>query len=114
MLGARGGLVKRARPSRERDAALRRLVGLERHMWLRAGDRRLDPRFDERQMSLERLSSVQFVRFDVGGLSADEFIALAREGRLSIDVAHPSLAASASITAELAAALAEDLASSSS
>ena len=96
--------------ARERDAALGRLVGIERHMKIVVGERRFDLSFDERQMSAERVSAVQFVRFALDGISAETFRALASDGRISIEVDHPSLAASAKITGELAQALAEDLA----
>src|SRR6202044_1726024 len=33
----------------ERDAALARLVGLENHLWLKIGEKRIAARFDERQ-----------------------------------------------------------------
>ena len=52
--------------AKERDGALRRLVGIEKHLWLEAGRREGSAKFDERQMSSERVSSVQFVRFEVG------------------------------------------------
>ena len=51
--------------AKERDAALRRLVGLEQHLSLKLGDIRVPLKFDERQMSTERVSAVQFVRFNV-------------------------------------------------
>src|SRR4029077_13698028 len=38
----------------EREAALRRLVGLERHLWLVAGAKKIPASFDDRQMSTEK------------------------------------------------------------
>ena len=96
--------------SAERDAALRRLVGLERHLWLKLGAARIAASFDDRQMSTERISAVQFVRFaPAGGIDADEFSELAARGDAAIVADHPSLAASGAIVGPLAGALAEDL-----
>jgi hypothetical protein len=94
----------------ERDAALRRLVGLERHLWIVIGERRERAIFDARQMNDERISSVQFVRFPAAGVDAGQFLEFARAGKCAIETDHPSLAARAAITGVLAAALAEDLA----
>lgn len=94
----------------ERDAALRRLVGLERHLWIVIGERRERALFDTRQMNDERVSSVQFVRFPTAGVDAGQFLEFARAGKCAIETDHPSLAARAAITGVLAAALAEDLA----
>jgi hypothetical protein len=95
--------------ARERDAALKRLVGLERYVTLVLRERRVAASFDDRQMSPERVSSVQFVRFALKGFSAEEFRALAETGKVAIEVDHPSLAAGAQITGVLAEALAADL-----
>src|ERR1700688_657266 len=45
-------LIEYADPQ-ERDAALTRLVGLERHLWLKIGEKRIAARFDDRQISDE-------------------------------------------------------------
>jgi hypothetical protein len=96
--------------ARERDLALRRLPGLERHVWLRLGDEKVGVKFDERQMSPEQISAVQFVRFPVGiDIDAEAFVKLADANQLAIVVDHPSLAAEAPISGALALALAEDL-----
>ena len=96
--------------AKERDAALRRLVGIEKHLWLMLGDVRVPLKFDERQMSAERVSSVQFVRFDVG-MDSEAFIKLAEAGRVAIQADHPNLGAEGRIGGDLAKSLAEDLAS---
>ena len=101
-------LIEYAEP-RERDAALVRLVGLERHLWLKAGPQRIPARFDDRQMSDERISAVQFVRFSLDGLDAARFVELAGKGELAVEADHPSLAARGAIGGLLAASLAEDL-----
>lgn len=92
----------------ERDAALRRLVGLESHVRLKLGDKKIPAKFDTRQMSTERISSVQFVRFEAA-VDADAFEKLAEAGKVAIEIDHPNLAVSIGITGALAEALAEDL-----
>jgi len=93
-----------------RDVALRKLVGLERHLWLINGDRRQQARFDQRQFTTERISSVHFVRFPVGGLDSEEFRSRARQGLLAIETTHPELPLRVPLGGQLAEALAGDLA----
>jgi hypothetical protein len=95
--------------AKERDAALRRLVGIEQHLWLKLGDIRVPLKFDDRQMSPERVSSVQFVRFDLGK-DSEAFLTLAQEGQVAVLADHPNLGAEALIGGDLAKSLAEDLA----
>lgn len=94
----------------QRDAALRELVGIERHLWIRIGERREHARFDTRQIATDRVSAVQFVRFPLGGLDQQEFIKFAAEGRIAIEADHPKLNVRALITGPIAGALARDLA----
>jgi hypothetical protein len=101
-------LIEYAEP-RERDAALERLVGLERHLWLKIGADKIAARFDDRQMSDERISAVQFVRFALEGVEAARFLELASKGEAAVEADHPSLAARGEIGGLLAASLAEDL-----
>lgn len=93
----------------QRDTALRELVGLERHLWICLGDRREHARFDHRQMDTDRISSVQFVRFPLGGLEPAEFVALANAGQVAIAVDHPKLNVRTSISGPLAEILGQDL-----
>jgi hypothetical protein len=95
--------------AKERDAALRRLVGIEKHLWLKLGDRKVPLAFDDRQMSSERVSSVQFVRFNIA-MESDAFLKLADANQVAIVADHPNLGAEARIVGELANAIAEDLA----
>src|SRR5260370_21120283 len=60
-------LIEHADPH-ERDTALARLVGLERHLWLKLGEKKIAAGFDDRQISEQRISAVQFVRFSLAGL----------------------------------------------
>jgi Protein of unknown function (DUF3501) len=93
----------------EREAALRRLVGLERRLWLTLGDKKIAARFDDRQMSTEKISAVQFVRFPLEGVTGSQFLDLARKGEAAIVADHPSLAARGAINGLVASSLAEDL-----
>jgi hypothetical protein len=94
----------------ERDAELKRLVGLERHLWMVIDGQRVAARFDQRQMSSDEISSVQFVAFALGGAAdAERLSELAAAGRIAVEVDHPNLAARATIGGPLAAALATDL-----
>ena len=101
-------LIEYADP-RERDAALARLVGLERHLWLKIGAKKIAARFDDRQMATDRISAVQFVRFGVDGIDAARFLDLAAKGEVAVEADHPGLAARGEITRLLASSLAEDL-----
>jgi hypothetical protein len=93
----------------ERDAALARLVGLENHVWLKVGAKKIAARFDERQVSEEKISAVQFVRFAIEGVDAAKLLELAGKGEVAVEADHPSLAARGEIRGLLAASLAEDL-----
>lgn len=101
-------LIEYADPT-ERDAALARLVGLERHLWLKIGAQKIAARFDDRQISDERISAVQFVRFALEGIDAGKLLELAGKGAVAIEADHPNLAARGEISGLLAASLAEDL-----
>jgi hypothetical protein len=101
-------LIEYADPD-ERDAALARLVGLERHLWLKLGEKKIAARFDDRQMSDERISAVQFVRFSLEGIDAARFLELAGKREAAVEADHPSLAARGEVSGLLAASLAEDL-----
>ncbi len=53
----------------ERDVSLRELLGLENHVWL-AGAK---ARFDDRQISTDRISAVQYVKFTLTPEQAAQF-----------------------------------------
>ena len=95
--------------SRERDAALLRLVGLERHLWIKIGTQKIAARFDDRQMSSDQISAVQFVRFSLEGVDTARFLELAAKGEVAVEADHPSLAARGESAGILASSLAEDL-----
>jgi hypothetical protein len=95
--------------AKERDLALKGLVGLDRHLRLVADGRAVNAIFAGTQIAEDAVSSVQFVRFPLPrGLGAS-FIDLAQKGALRIEVDHPMLAARVPIDAALAQALHEDL-----
>ena len=94
--------------AQERDAALRRLVGIEKHLWLKLGDTKVPLKFDERQMSSARVSAVQFVSFNVA-LDTDPFLKLTQARQVAIQADHPNLGAEALVEGDLAQSLAEDL-----
>jgi hypothetical protein len=100
-------LIEYAEPA-ERDAELARLVGLERHLWMVLDGRRVASRFDERQMSPDQISAVQFIAFPLGD-EAGRFGELAAAGKVAIEVDHPRLSLRVPIEGPLATALADDL-----
>ena len=80
----------------ERAVALHELLGLENHVWLAVeGEPPSSARFDTRQISTERLSAVQYVKFPL----TPEQRARWRDGvRILID--HPQYQAEQALTAE--------------
>ncbi len=100
-------LVEYADPA-ERDVELARLVSLERHLWIVFDGRRFGARFDERQMSPDQISAVQFIAFALGA-DAGRFGELAAAGKVAVEVDHPHLSVRAPVEGALAEALADDL-----
>ena len=86
----------------ERDRRLVELVGFDDHVHLVAGDRRITAEFDDRQFNTERVSSVQFVRWNLGDVAVEELDALV--------VDHPKMQVTSALSEDLKAALAEDAA----
>jgi len=98
-------LIEYESPS-ERDVRLRELRGLEDHIWIAVAD--LPPtraRFDTRQISTDRLSSVQYLKFPLTPEQRARWTAGAR-----IVVDHPSLQAEQPLTAAQLAELGADFA----
>ena len=100
-------LIEYAEPA-ERDVELARLVGLERHLSIVLDGRRVGARFDERQMSPDQISAVQFIAFPLGAEAA-RFGELGAVGKVAIEVDHPHLSVTAPIEGPLAEALSDDL-----
>ncbi len=85
----------------ERDVRLREWLDLPRHLYLKLEDgEKVRPRFDPRQMGTDRLSSVQYLKFDVRGQ-----VPVAAGADL------PGLTVEAALDPAQRRALAEDLAS---
>jgi len=88
----------------ERDVRLRELLGLEDHVWLAVGAlKQSKARFDTRQISSDRLSSVQYIKFT---LSPEQRAAWHRGARIVVD--HPKFQAEAALTAGQLAELVKD------
>jgi hypothetical protein len=102
-------LIEYVRPA-EREVALRGLVGLHEHLWLEiARQEPIHGRLDVEQFSDERISSVQFLRFN---LNEAQIIAF-HDHRVeaAITCTHPAYPARAVLRGASRGALAEDLAS---
>jgi len=93
----------------ERDALLPGLVGLERHLWLDAGQHRISAKFDDNETNAGEISAVRFVSFPMKAADGETLVELAGMGRLAIVVDHPTLTAQARIDVSLARVLADDL-----
>jgi hypothetical protein len=90
----------------ERRVRLHELLGLENHVWMVVGDQPPTPaRFDTRQISTDRLSSVQYVKFPL----TPEQRACWRLG-VRIRVDHPAMAVEQELTPEQLRELEQDFA----
>ena len=89
----------------ERDVWLRNLLGLEHHIWLETGGRRSQAKFDDRQISTDRLSSVQYIKFP---LTPGQVSAFPRGASIVVD--HPKYLAEQKLTPEQLGELAMDFA----
>jgi len=102
LLGAKGELgctllIEIPDPA-ERDRRLREWLQLPGHLYMKLADgTRVRPRFDARQVGTDRLSSVQYLKFDVRGAAVGSDL--------------PQLAVEATLDPEQRDALAADLAS---
>lgn len=92
----------------ERVAAeLRRLVGLDEHVALRIGDRRVAARFEPGRSQADRISAVQYLRFP---LVAEAARALRTSGTpVAVEIDHPSYRVAAALSEAQRASLAADL-----
>lgn len=85
----------------ERDQKLRDWLDLPRHLYVELpGGEKVRPRFDERQVGTDRLSSVQYLKFDVRGVAP-----------VAVGADLPALTVRTALTEPQRTALAEDLAS---
>jgi hypothetical protein len=84
----------------DRDRKLREWLDLPAHLYVKVEDgTKVWARFDPRQVGTDRLSSVQYLKFDVGGRQP-----------VAVGSELPALVAETSLDAEQRAALAADLA----
>jgi len=84
---------------RLRDVKLREWMGLPERLYVRTGSgRKVPATFDSRQVGEERLSSVQYLKFDTGG-----------DVPVAIGVDHPALKIEVPLSAAQQAALRADL-----
>ncbi len=92
----------------ERDAELRRLVGLHEHVFLDIdGVGAIRASFDDQQFSQDRVSSVQFLRFRLADDARRAFMDLGRGVRLVVD--HPVYHAQIELPRASRGALIDDL-----
>jgi hypothetical protein len=105
LLGGRGELgctllIELPEPA-ERDAKLRAWLGLVDHLYVMLADgTKVRARFDARQVGDDRLSSVQYLKFDVQGRAP-----------VALGTDLPALTGETALTAEQREALQQDLAS---
>jgi hypothetical protein len=84
----------------KRDDKLRSWLELPAHVYVELrGGRRVRARHDERQLSRDRLSSVQYLKFATGG-----------EAPIAVGCDHPELTARTELSAQQRATLEKDLA----
>ncbi len=82
-----------------RDRLLREWLALPQHLYVETkSGKRVRPTYDARQVGADRLSSVQYLKFDTGG-----------EAPIKIGSDLPALTVETALTAEQRAALAADL-----
>jgi type III secretory pathway component EscV len=86
---------------------LRRLIGLDEHVSLRVGARIFRALFEPGRSTDEKLSAVQYVRFQLSAEAAAEFVAGSVPVELAVD--HPNYRASTVLDEGQRASLAADL-----
>ena len=87
----------------ERDVHLTELLGLDRHIWIEVAGERSPAVFDNRQIGDTRLSSVQYIKFN---LTAAQQAAWSKGASIVSD--HPGYQESRALTAAELAELASD------
>jgi hypothetical protein len=95
-------------PERERiRETLDQLIGIDEHVVLEIGEASLRADFDPKQFEEERISAVQYVRFDLGAELAAGFADPKVPAVLRVD--HPAYAHATPLEGEVRASLARDL-----
>jgi hypothetical protein len=89
----------------ERDIRLRELLGLEDHVWIQVGGQPpVKGRFDGRQISTDRISAVQYVKF---AFTPDQAAQFPSGAKLVVD--HPRYQAARALSGAELAELSRDL-----
>ncbi len=86
---------------------LERLIGIDEHVTLLAGDARVRGTFEPGRQRADRLSAVQYVRFPLGAAARR---AVAGGESLALEVAHPSYRARTVLPDAVRASVASDVA----
>ena len=94
-------LIELGEQARMREE-FRRLVGLDRHLALLVGARRIPAVFEDGRQTDEKISAVQYVRFPLDAAARDALLAGAP---LAIVVDHPNYAATAALDEAARAAI---------
>jgi hypothetical protein len=94
-------LIELADAARMREE-FQRLLGLDRHVALLVGDRRIAAEFEGGRQTEDRISAVQYVRFPC---DADARRALADGATMAIAVDHPSYSVTATLEAATRASI---------
>lgn len=96
----------------ERDQALRKLLGIEKHVRMEfEGLPPVPGQFDTRQWNDDKVSSVQYVTFPVTAEHRERWNEQGRAGRIRLVVDHPIYHHETVLGPDVVAALGEDLAS---
>ncbi|MEI6045921.1 MAG: DUF3501 family protein [Chloroflexota bacterium] len=93
--------------SQELRRRLPTLLGLEEHLWLRAGNTRIQAQFEEGRSTAEKLSTIHYVRFQLNS----ELVVAFQQGieSITLELDHPNYQFSTVLSEEIRAALALDL-----
>jgi hypothetical protein len=86
---------------------LDRLIGLDEHVFLRAGGETVRATFDPKQMEEDRISAVQYIRFPFGPEARRAFVDANTLAILGVD--HPNYAAEIALADATRASLIDDL-----
>ena len=96
-------LIELREQERIRDE-FQRLLGLDRHVALLVGERRIAAAFEEGRQTDEKISAVQYLRFSVDAAARQ---ALAAGAPMAIVIDHPNYTATASLTDAARASIAQ-------
>ena len=89
------------------QSELNRLVGIDEHVILKIGEDSLRAEFDSKQFEEEKISAVQYVRFNLGSRLCENF--LDASSTVAIQIDHPNYKAKTEIVGKSRASLSNDL-----